>query len=418
MHTGTQMQNECRMATQWEGRNIHFQLNDIRLYFLLLAFMQPEGLYQIHGWKLIGTAWLWIAVCVVWAQFFLEIFQDKFKLDWKGIWIGAYFALALLITIVIQHGISEGFQQLVAFPSVLVCILVNFRKTPQKLLNAVINILLVSLIANLFLFRDYFAQIYHLTVLGHVQVIAQIGLVAVFASALNLILFHTGRVKSFLTIGLAMIVMLTADAESALLAALFLMVAWVCYKCSAIFRRLFCIKAVWIVTIMLAFNAFLVAITAISGVLIRINPAFDFNGRSYIWQIALNLASQKSIFGYGMYGILIKPFWVAPDGGFNYAHNQLMQNLIDGGIVLSIVFIGMMYAVALTIDRIKHQKCRMLSNIILAILMFVMCFESPTIYCHMYLFFGIALSLPKVLNDLQADGRLVSKRERNRKWVF
>lgn len=70
-----------------------------------------------------------------------------------------------------------------------------------------------------------------------------------------------------------------------------------------------------------------------------------FTGRIYIWQAALLLISNSFFIGYGDYGY--KPCIV--DGGgiyeWNVAHNQILECMMEGGIVLTALWVYMVWRV-------------------------------------------------------------------------
>ena len=85
------------------------------------------------------------------------------------------------------------------------------------------------------------------------------------------------------------------------------------------------------------------------------------------------------IFGYGIDGILLHTFWTEwSGGGFNYAHNQILQNLLDGGVMLTISFWIMIFAFIKPAKKIPEVKYRVFVNSSIIALLFVMIFDSTT----------------------------------------
>ena len=125
-----------------------------------------------------------------------------------------------------------------------------------------------------------------------------------------------------------------------------------------------------------------------------------FSGRKFVWSNAILHIFEKPLLGFGIDGVLLTTFWTKWSGqGFNYAHNQILQNLIDGGVILCISFWLMMFIYASYIDRLEVKKYRVLSNSILSVLLFVMIFDSTTVYCYMFIFLSILVKLPQVVNE-------------------
>ena len=125
-------------------------------------------------------------------------------------------------------------------------------------------------------------------------------------------------------------------------------------------------------------------------------PGFDINGRSFVWQSALEKIKERPVEGYGIDGILLSTFWTS---GFNYAHNQLLQSLLDGGIILTISFWNMIIRFAKEINKITMVKYRVLCNASLISLLFVMLFDSTTLYVYMYMILSIIFSTRSLIED-------------------
>ena len=95
---------------------------------------------------------------------------------------------------------------------------------------------------------------------------------------------------------------------------------------------------------------------------------------------------KSPIYGYGANGVLIKVFWsywVGDGQGMNYMHNQILQILNDGGIILFAAFIYMLYIAMSTIDKLKGKKIRYQISTFIAIILIVMTFESIMEYFYL-----------------------------------
>ena len=92
--------------------------------------------------------------------------------------------------------------------------------------------------------------------------------------------------------------------------------------------------------------------------------------------------------------MLISTFW---SEGFNYAHNQLVQNFLDGGLVLAFTFWTMILGFAKNINKIKIVRYKVLCNASLMALLFIMLFDSTTLYIYMYMILSIIFSVRKII---------------------
>lgn len=394
-----------------DSRIIKFTAWDLLLYTVLIAFLYPRGFSEISSaYKTFFSLLTWASVAMIWIQYFLAHTELKFRLNFRCLAIGLYFFLVVAITFMRRGGLSTGLQQMLAMPSLCVFVVRNFKKDPERFLDAVINILLVTFTLNFTVFRGYFAGQYHLTFLGHVQMISQLGMVALFSAILYYMLTKKHKVKVVLLVLITIFTMLTTDADSAVLAAVLLIFAGIIYKWKL--YHLLCFKTKWYVLFMLALNLFMIYIVAVNNVLSGILPQLTFSGRNSIWQDALMKFGQSPIWGYGVDGILIQTFWtVWNGGGFTYAHNQVVQSLIDGGIVLFIAFWVMMLAFTKGIDTIVRKEYRALTNAVLLTFLFLMIFDSMTLYCYLYFFLAMAFALPQVLENQLSDAQRQSAGE-------
>lgn len=395
---------------------------DILYYFVLIMFLHPRGFSEYFPiYKSFFAAGVWIAVLLIWGQFFYEMWKlhwrEKPK-NWKNNLknsiifnkkyniIAIYFILIAVITWFVYGNFSSGRQQLVAYPSLCLFIIMNFKKNPKKFLNIMINIFFVLFSFNILLTWIYFGDKYHITFLGHVQMISQLGIVAIFVSSLYCMLTKRNRRKAMILMFIVIFNMLITDASSAVLSAVLFIAVGVVYKYKPEYcQRLLCFKSKVYVIGMLIINIFLIGIIS-SDILMKVIPGLTFSGRNIIWQESLGYISKKPLLGYGVDGILIKPFWTEwTGGGFNYAHNQIIQNLLDGGIILFIAFVFMLLIFVSGIDKIKTKKYKILANTTVVLLMFIMFFDSTTIYCYMYIILALMLELPQVIQQKKKNSK-------------
>lgn len=79
-----------------------------------------------------------------------------------------------------------------------------------------------------------------------------------------------------------------------------------------------------------------------------------FTGRIYIWRAALLLIAESPILGYGKY---MPQSAIYPHGGiyiWEMAHNQILECLMEGGIILAVLWSGMVYKV-LTLNQKREN---------------------------------------------------------------
>jgi O-antigen ligase len=167
-------------------------------------------------------------------------------------------------------------------------------------------------------------------------------------------------------------------------------------------KKILCLSPYAYVVIYLALNVIMMYYMRwfIDGDINATTDAATLNGRIFIWDEAMKLIEKKPITGYGAYGVLIEMFWHAKDEGMNYAHNELLQRLMDGGVVLMIAFLFWLLSYVKPIQKIKHDKGAMgMANLCLIAMLFVMVFESLTEYYYIFLFLSLLTFAPEFVKD-------------------
>lgn len=361
------------------------------IYAVVFAILCPRGPIEISSlYKYVFTLMTWGLVLVVWLRFFMRISADKRIINKEYMPAVFYFVFAIVISLAVKRSLSGGLQQLFAYPTFFLFICEEMRRNSKQVIRAFADVLIVLLAINFPLTIVVFKRIlYHITFLGHVQMISQLGILAIFIAVSGYVCGTLTRGKTALLIILSFINMMTTDASSAVLSALILVAVLVVY----IFKlyNLFCFKSQIYVAIMAAFSIFIV-LAAVKSWLVGIVPDYSFSGRSMIWQQAIEKFSESPIYGYGVDGVLLKPFWVGKNGGFNYAHNQIMQNILDGGIILLALFWMMILSVSHSINKMKNKVMIIVSNSALICTLFVMVFDSVSLYCYSYVLFALIMN--------------------------
>ena len=374
---------------------------NILYYCIILSFLFPRGYAEINSvCRKIYTVAIWGSILIIWIQFFMSYF--KMTLKKESIPIIAYFVIIIIITLAKRGLAINGYQKLIAYPSICLFLICNFKKNPKMLLNVINNVVLVLFILNQVVLRKVFAEQYHLTFLGHVQMVAQIGTLAVFCAMLFEMLYKEKKIRTIFIIVLSLYTMFTTDASSAIITSIILCIFIFLYKIKKYSIFTYNSKIYIIGGIIL--NIFIVTISIVNN--LKYNNAIqllDFSGRSFVWIEALSKFKNEIMLGYGIDGVLLKVFWnrwINPEG-FNYAHNQILQNLIDGGLVGMILFTLMFFSFCKNIRKIEESKYQALINCIIVIFSAIMIFESTSLYCYMYMCFSIIYVLPYVIENIK-----------------
>lgn len=381
-------------------------LTSLYYYLVLGAVFFPRGLNNTYpAYKILFSSVSWIAAILIYVQAICMIVQtihrkrhlaitkkDLFK-------IFGYFVVLTLITLLLNKEDSTGLQQLFAYPAFMLFTLHTAFVNPKKLLNTTINVSLVALIMNLALTHVFFAA-GHTTFLGHVQVFAQLGSLSIFAAILYHMLYKDKQTRSFIACLLALFTMLSVDAISANLTAIFLTMVFITLKYLKLKPFQKSSKRYTLIGIITSLIVIIISTT--------LNYSFrilDFSGRGVVWRSTISSIKESPIYGYGIDGINIKVFWnerTNMTDKLTYTHNQVLQNLLDGGVVALILFWMMFITCIQSVERIKQARYKCVFNTFIIISLAISIFESPSLYCYIYIFLALCYSLPRTINKLNA----------------
>lgn len=377
---------------------VRISVKSILFYLVVIGFLFPRGFNDINPiYHVICSTCMWIAVFLTWMQLITYLLNKYYLLDYKVkksyLLISGYFILAIFITIILRRNISSGLQQLFAAPSVCIFMILNLKEYPKKLLNVIANVLCIEFTINAILasVQTYINGIYHEIFLGHVQVVSQYGIISIFVGTLFGMLYNEKKIRNIYLILITAYVMFTTDVETAIASAVILIIALIVYKFKL--SKILMIDSRVYVFMLVFINAVVVYSLVKYQDLMYI---VDVNGRSFVWQSAVEKIRLHPYLGYGIDGVQLSTFW---SSGFNYAHNQIVQNLLDGGIVLMISFWIMILTFVNDINNIKIIRYRVLCNACLIALLFVMIVDSTTLYIYMYIILSIMFCVDKIIKN-------------------
>lgn len=365
------------------------------LYVVVIGFLFPRGYIVVsETYHKVCSVMMWLSVGLTWLQW-IKCSKSKLfigKIEKNVLQISAYFILAIIITMACRKSVSSGLQQLLAAPSVCVFMILNLKRNPKKLLDSIVIVLCIEFTINLFMtiVQPNFYGLYHMIFLGHIQVVSQYGVLAILVAVLSWMLYHSRKKIIYLST-ITLYTMLTTDAEAAVFTAIGFLIAFIIYKWKL--SKVLVLPSEFYIIVMIAMSALIVYFSSVNTNLLSY---LDVNGRSFVWKNALEKIEQRPFFGYGIDGVLLSTFWTK---GFNYAHNQLVQNFLDGGLALMASFWGMIFGFAKNINRIRITRYKVLCNASLMSLLVIMLFESTTLYIYMYMILSIVFCMRNLIED-------------------
>ena len=342
-------------------------------YFVLIPLLLPQGLGSIiPGYKTVTTLWAMLALYFVLLDITFRVCHGELSLNIPA-GIVIYFLMAISVTVLSSKGVANGLQELLFFPAVSVYMLSLSEDELRVYAVACARVLMVLFLLQLLVPSSLFAGRLHMTMLGHVQVFSQYGLLSITLACFLYLKKWVNPSFAFLLLGLSVVCMVTADADSAHYAlfvfAVVLLLLKICFRIVVIF--------------FIAFSMLVVMLTIRrQSPLMGTDLDWTFSGRLFVWDSADALFRQSPLFGYGVENSVITTFWSA---GMSYAHNQVMQCLIDGGIVLLLAMVWMLCSIAGKVNMILDVSFRKVAISVLCALLFVTVFDSFTPYSYVFI---------------------------------
>lgn len=381
--------------------------NNIIIYLILIPFLQPKGFNTYFPlYKSFFTAWLYISVFLIFISLIPIILKGKISCKKCIMPVCIYYLAMITITFFAQDGFNSGLQQMFAAPALYLYCLICLREKSVQFANCVANILIINTLLNItvfspWLFSDYFApslQTNHGMFLGHVQTGAQVGILGMFVSYLLYSVMPKYKHKAYLLAILSLATMIMSYTYASFFTIFIFVIGLIVNRFSRMNRK----KGAFAKDSRIFFFGYLV----INFLLIIILPRYnwelsflgiDLHGRGLIWRAALQAFEKHKLFGYGTIGTEI--YWRTWDVnavGLDYMHNEIIQTLITGGIVLTILFIIMFFSFTNETRKIGNISLLKFANVCLCAFLFVMTFESTSWYFYMHIFFSLFACLPEI----------------------
>ena len=380
-----------------KAEGIESRYGALLLYFVMIPFLYPRGFSECWPWyKTLFTLWLYagLGVAAVWILY--DVLARGLRYRVSAYWLVGYHVLFVLITLLTQKGINEGLQKMLASPVLCVFVMLQLRLDVKRFLRTLVNLLIVSFVLNVSAFcvpvTAKMINMYHVNFLGHVHVSAQVGLLALFAGCLLYLRDRKQKERVIVLAVLSVATMLWSDTAASMLALAVVAASFVLWFFKAT-RPLLLFDSrryLW-ASIALSVALMLYALVGLDTKL-GIN-ALAISGRTFVWRDGMAKFLAQPFLGYGAYGTMIVTFW---SPGMNYAHNELLQRLLDGGIVLAVAFYATLTVCLKPMGKIKNKALVALTNAFLISALLVMQFESVTEYYYMYLLFVLVSCMPEI----------------------
>ena len=91
---------------------------------------------------------------------------------------------------------------------------------------------------------------------------------------------------------------------------------------------------------------------------------------------------------------------------------------MDGGVVLLVAFLFLLFSYVKPIQKIRHDKSAMaMSNLCLIAMLFIMIFESLTEYYYIFVFLSILAMIPIFVADFSGETEQRGKEKKRAKKI-
>lgn len=370
-------------------------LRTLVCYIILVPFLHPKGFDEYFPlYKMFFTAWLYGSMALIIAIFLADFCKESERYKKCLVFMMVYYIVSVVITLIVQRGLGAGLQKMFAAPALGMLCGYYLKHNCKMFLNCLCNLVLIVLgltvlIFNPLFFGQYFRDEIHLMFIGHVQIGAQFGMLGILlAFLLSQVDGWTIRLKLLVVLAISAMIMSLTSASMLSLAIIFM---GLIYRQVSKSKKLLLLKPGAYLLSYLAMNSGLFGILMLNNWFLP----FDFlslNGRNFIWKEGFSQFLDHPIIGYGVHGALIRVFWSkwikGGADGMNYAHNQMLQVMLDGGVILLVCFLLMILFYMKAIEC-APQKVRTFANVCLIAILVIMTVESTFEYHYIVLIFSL-----------------------------
>lgn len=370
------------------------------LYYLIIPpFLKLSGLgYYNPAVADFFKYWLYLAMGLIIAYLFIVRFHIV-KSYSPIIPVFFYYFTYLIITIVIQGTPSEGIQKLYAAPALFLFSLVALEGDSKNYLKSITNIIIIELFLDvLFLIiRDYRfnGDESHYLFSGHIQTASQIGILFITLFILNrYYVFNNHKRIMILGVISSIVIMVASGTSSSLLVLIILAALYILSNRLKLYVVTSNTNLIFIIYIVLNFALFIASFLNGNSYSLF---GLTLHGRGFIWYAAMEKILQRPWFGYGVHGTKFVVFWSAWRGdgsGLNYTHNDIIQELLDGGITLLILYIIKIISFLKSNGSIVSDKQKQIVNFLVIAFLLVMTFDTAFLYYYVIFFLCIIYYWP------------------------
>lgn len=376
---------------------IKINIKVLILTIILIPFLRPQGFERYFaGYKTFFTVYLYLMAAICCIYLLSYFIKNSTNINKLVVYSGIFFGFEIIETIIVAGKISQGFQKLVIVPIITIFSLVLLNLYSKEFIEAIYTVLMLDMVLNATVFNPIvFDKIVGYTnaetpnliqFIGHVQTGVMYGGLGIL---IGYILAKKGYTKkAALIVALSIVTMVIVRTDAG-------------YSALAVLAISYLLKnklklALSSMTYNLIFN--IMMIFSMITLLIVVGCNLSFGARYQVYVPIINLLKGHWLFGYGVYGVKITPLWARYavnlenylNSQFNYAHNDLLQHLLDGGIVLLLIFVIYINKMLSNIPKaLNRQMDSYWSKIALIVILMDGICESVTEYNFFFIMLAI-----------------------------
>ncbi len=394
--------------------------NGFLLYaFMLIPFFRPVGL-EVTILPFLSYLFLaWEAIAIV--IFVIIHFKDNMKLIMKrgdkSRFIKIYVIYTFILSIIIKFIIGNDIIPIIGLTSfcasAFILIYVAQRRYDDVVDFFYKYLFLVNIINTLFIIVPFLNNIlpegYYF--IGHRQAISMVWSLSVFLCLIGRnARIGKSRRRLLITISYLFVATFNLLSATSTVATGIVVIAifTILYIVMIVFKKFNTINNIalysvyigglvinWLIITLNVQTYFAAFFSSVLG------ESVSMNGRTVIFNAFLNSFNNSKLFGYGFCGVKISTGWGGGWNALDYAHNTLLQELTNGGILGFILFaVAGVYAVynACQIDNLYIKKIILCA---LAAQMAIMITESVNYYNYYMIFLVLITYISKANINLK-----------------
>lgn len=364
-------------------------MNKILTFLLIFPFIYPLGIDTIPFFKQAIIIWQVLSVLILFLRAHFKI--KKSTLKNKTLICVLLFHIAMfIITLFSTGGIDEGFRKIFIYPFSYIVALIYFQKNRNLFLSITVRIIWFEELINLILWNN--TSLFNGYFLGIRTYFPIFGILVFYISFLCLhYSIKNTKFFAYTSVIMAIISVALASVSTGIVVYLVLFVLFIMVKNKKFEKVLNFCDNKKLVPIALFINiaiVFLNAISIFSKIISDVlGESLTLTGRTYLWTKAIQEIRLSPFFGYGVYGKYVQlDYW---NNALNYMHNELLQILMDGGVLLLFIFILIIISIIKAIDEKVDYKVKKIETGLLFSLLIISITEVPTAYSVFYFIIGI-----------------------------